>query len=214
MRACPAGRVAVSNPHAVTFEPGQNVCPEPARTRCGARHTGGSNVPNWWNGHSTMPQMPRDDEEERFDQRREDQVALQEQRLRRVSLDWLFSKDSQAERRMPARSLRRANTPNRIPRHPRLTDRRTHILAYNPELADSPKRRVPGGNQQSGGIKAKPRKPNVFNGFRGSNPGGGYEIRTREAVTPTRFPSVRHRPLGESSIACGNAPARVTGQLE
>ena len=29
--------------------------------------------------------------------------------------------------------------------------------------------------------------------------GGGYEIRTREAVTPTRFPSVRHRPLGEFS---------------
>ena len=62
-------------------------------------------------------------------------------------------------------------------------------------------RRVPGGNRQSGGIKAKPRKPNDSNGFRGSNPGGGYEIRTREAVTPTRFPSVRHRPLGESSIA-------------
>ena len=32
-----------------------------------------------------------------------------------------------------------------------------------------------------------------------SNPGGEYEIRTREAVTPTRFPSVRHRPLGEFS---------------
>lgn len=32
--------------------------------------------------------------------------------------------------------------------------------------------------------------------------GGGYEIRTREAVTPTRFPSVRHRPLGESSMHC------------
>ena len=63
------------------------------------------------------------------------------------------------------------------------------------------KRRVPGGNRQSGGTKTKPRKPNDFNGFRGSNPGGGYEIRTREAVTPTRFPSVRHRPLGESSIA-------------
>lgn len=61
-------------------------------------------------------------------------------------------------------------------------------------------RRVPGGNRQSGGIKAKPRKPNDSNGFRGSNPGGGYEIRTREAVTPTRFPSVRHRPLGESSM--------------
>ena len=35
---------------------------------------------------------------------------------------------------------------------------------------------------------------------RSQNPdGGGYEIRTREAVTPTRFPSVRHRPLGEFS---------------
>ena len=29
---------------------------------------------------------------------------------------------------------------------------------------------------------------------------GGYEIRTREGVNPTRFPSERHRPLGESSI--------------
>jgi anti-anti-sigma regulatory factor len=29
--------------------------------------------------------------------------------------------------------------------------------------------------------------------------GGGYEIRTREGVNPTRFPSVRPRPLGESS---------------
>ena len=29
--------------------------------------------------------------------------------------------------------------------------------------------------------------------------GGGCGIRTREGVNPTRFPSVRHRPLGESS---------------
>src|SRR4029450_5111565 len=29
--------------------------------------------------------------------------------------------------------------------------------------------------------------------------GGGYEIRTREGLPPTRFPSVRPRPLGESS---------------
>ncbi len=28
---------------------------------------------------------------------------------------------------------------------------------------------------------------------------GGYEIRTREGLHPTRFPSERHRPLGESS---------------
>lgn len=73
----------------------------------------------------------------------------------------------------------------------------TRAAGRGPEV---PKRRVPGGNRQSGGIKAKPRKPNDSNGFRGSNPGGGYEIRTREAVTPTRFPSVRHRPLGESSM--------------
>lgn len=37
-------------------------------------------------------------------------------------------------------------------------------------------RRAPGGNRESGGTKAKPRKPNDSNGFRGSNPGGGYEI--------------------------------------
>lgn len=30
---------------------------------------------------------------------------------------------------------------------------------------------------------------------------GGYEIRTREGLPPTRFPSVRPRPLGESSAA-------------
>ena len=41
--------------------------------------------------------------------------------------------------------------------------------------------------------------------------GGGYEIRTREGVNPTRFPSVRHRPLGESSMAAMNgAVAYVT----
>lgn len=32
-----------------------------------------------------------------------------------------------------------------------------------------------------------------------SESGGGYEIRTREGLPPTRFPSVRPRPLGESS---------------
>ena len=31
--------------------------------------------------------------------------------------------------------------------------------------------------------------------------GGGCGIRTREGVNPTRFPSVRHRPLGESSAS-------------
>ena len=73
----------------------------------------------------------------------------------------------------------------------------TRAAGRGPEVS---KRREPGGNRQSEGTKAKPRKPNDSNGFRGSNPGGEYEIRTREAVTPTRFPSVRHRPLGEFSI--------------
>ena len=41
---------------------------------------------------------------------------------------------------------------------------------------------------------------NLIIRFPPSSSGGGCEIRTREAVTPTRFPSVRHRPLGESSI--------------
>ena len=31
--------------------------------------------------------------------------------------------------------------------------------------------------------------------------GGGWGIRTPEGFHPTRFPSVRHRPLGESSWA-------------
>ena len=38
--------------------------------------------------------------------------------------------------------------------------------------------------------------------------GGGYEIRTREGVNPTRFPSVRPRPLGESSVRQDTDPAQ------
>ena len=34
---------------------------------------------------------------------------------------------------------------------------------------------------------------------RDSSHGGGWGIRTPEGLHPTRFPSVRHRPLGESS---------------
>ncbi len=61
-----------------------------------------------------------------------------------------------------------------------------------------------GGNLREptiGRNQSKTPETECFQRFPGSNPGGGYEIRTREAVTPTRFPSVRHRPLGESSIA-------------
>ena len=41
--------------------------------------------------------------------------------------------------------------------------------------------------------------------------GGGCEIRTREGLPPTRFPSVRPRPLGESSAGKLTGPAVGTG---
>ena len=37
---------------------------------------------------------------------------------------------------------------------------------------------------------------------------GGWGIRTPEGVNPTRFPSVRHRPLGESSRHYSVTPPR------
>src|SRR5947207_9386542 len=41
--------------------------------------------------------------------------------------------------------------------------------------------------------------------------GGGCEIRTREGLPPTRFPSVRPRPLGESSAGKLTGPAETRG---
>src|SRR5437764_4303768 len=43
--------------------------------------------------------------------------------------------------------------------------------------------------------------------------GGGCEIRTREGLPPTRFPSVRPRPLGESSAGqlTGRRPGHAPG---
>lgn len=53
--------------------------------------------------------------------------------------------------------------------------------------------------------RRKPRRGNAEGPDRFRGPalraGGGYEIRTREGLPPTRFPSVRPRPLGESSAA-------------
>ena len=43
--------------------------------------------------------------------------------------------------------------------------------------------------------------------------GGGWGIRTPEGLHPTRFPSVRHRPLGESSSAlAGRRPSYPAGR--
>src|SRR3954451_7798295 len=43
--------------------------------------------------------------------------------------------------------------------------------------------------------------------------GGGCGIRTREGVNPTRFPSERHRPLGESSAGEGTGPPGRAAEL-
>ena len=43
------------------------------------------------------------------------------------------------------------------------------------------------------------RRPDGNIAIPGMKDGGGWGIRTPEGLHPTRFPSVRHRPLGESS---------------
>ena len=48
----------------------------------------------------------------------------------RAGLDWLFSKDSQAERRIPARSLRRANTLMWSLWPPVPLDRSEHVFVF------------------------------------------------------------------------------------
>ena len=56
-----------------------------------------------------------------------------------------------------------------------------HVLSFNPLfVANKEKTPEPGQVPGSGG--------------------GGWGIRTPEGLHPTRFPSVRHRPLGESSV--------------
>src|ERR1700747_3486297 len=49
--------------------------------------------------------------------------------------------------------------------------------------------------------------PDIMPGQRG----GGCEIRTLEGLPPTRFPSVRPRPLGESSAGKLTRPGRPAG---
>src|SRR5437667_4715161 len=53
--------------------------------------------------------------------------------------------------------------------------------------------------------------PSVATGVLAGQRGGGCEIRTREGLPPTRFPSVRPRPLGESSAGKLTGPAETRG---
>ena len=59
-----------------------------------------------------------------------------------------------------------------------------HVLSFNPfnPLFVASKEKTPEPGQVPG------------------SGGGGWGIRTPEGLHPTRFPSVRHRPLGESSV--------------
>src|SRR3954470_3580297 len=56
----------------------------------------------------------------------------------------------------------------------------------------------------SGIVRRAARKPGNTR-IPGVEHGGGWGIRTPEGFHPTRFPSVRHRPLGESSGRSGPA---------
>ena len=60
-----------------------------------------------------------------------------------------------------------------------------HVLSFNPPL-----------NPLFVASKEKTPEPGQVPG----SGGGGWGIRTPEGLHPTRFPSVRHRPLGESSV--------------
>jgi hypothetical protein len=69
------------------------------------------------------------------------------------------------------------------------------------------------GTMHSDPVQVGPRC-RVLPGQSAVSTGGGCGIRTREGVNPTRFPSVRHRPLGESSAAEGIVSAssgRING---
>jgi hypothetical protein len=65
------------------------------------------------------------------------------------------------------------------------------LTGLAPSILPSPPPLVPAGRSTT---------PPGGRGRQRGRRGGGCEIRTREALPPTRFPSVRPRPLGESSV--------------
>ena len=69
--------------------------------------------------------------------------------------------------------------------------------------------RRPAGEEESrGGGRGENEKPRGLEDPGGG--GGGWGIRTPEGLHPTRFPSVRHRPLGESSRCSTRRQPRAT----
>ena len=77
-------------------------------------------------------------------------------------------------------------TPTFPHQHAEKSPLQQHVVSYNPRLA--PRASAPRRN--------KTPEPEAVPG----SGGGGWGIRTPEGLHPTRFPSVRHRPLGESSV--------------
>ena len=78
-------------------------------------------------------------------------------------------------------------TPTFPHQHAEKSPLQQHVVSYNPGL--HPERAPP--------RREKTPEPEAVPG----SGGGGWGIRTPEGLHPTRFPSVRHRPLGESSGA-------------
>ena len=76
---------------------------------------------------------------------------------------------------------------------------RAVFLAANLIGGEGSAKRRPQRNTH-GRTQASPAFSNMNDLWRG-HIGGGWGIRTPEGFHPTRFPSVRHRPLGESSVA-------------
>ena len=78
------------------------------------------------------------------------------------------------------------------------------IFAYLtcPSKDDMPLARLRARNREIGlpnGARGYPATKNPGTSTDSGVSGGGWGIRTPEGLHPTRFPSVRHRPLGESS---------------
>ena len=69
-------------------------------------------------------------------------------------------------------------------------------------------RRPVGEEESRGGGRGGNEKPRGLVDPGGG--GGGWGIRTPEGLHPTRFPSVRHRPLGESSRCSTRRQPRAT----
>ena len=104
-----------------------------------------------------------------------------------------------------ARTTARPHAPTKIPTFPHQKAKKSpfqqHVVSYNPPRAHAPARAHTPRHTPTSAVtctsgNTKTPEPQQVPG----SGGGGWGIRTPEGLHPTRFPSVRHRPLGESSV--------------